>query len=239
MDQPGVWNLVWSIIIILAALILSRVLRRIIPLYIEEPARRFRTAKIIGRVVWLTALVAVILVWSGEGSGILTVLTLIGAGLAIALRELLLSFAAWINIVARPPYKQGDRIEVNDVRGDVLDIGPLHTVMLEIGSWVDADQSTGRIAHVPNNWIFLYGVHNYTRGFSFIWNEISFTVTFRSDWTAAREIMIAIANENAEKAATQARQQIESASSSYPAALQCPHAVCLRPRHGERRQSHA
>ena len=67
----------------------------------------------------------------------------------------------------------------------------------------------------PNAWIFLHGVYNYSRGFGFIWNEIAFTVTFRSDWEAARDLMLARAEETSNIVAQQAKRQIRRMSRDY------------------------
>jgi small-conductance mechanosensitive channel len=214
-EGPGLAILA-SLLIVVIAFALSRVLKRFVPRYIDEPDRRYRASKMIGRLVGLAGLAAILLVWSsGSGPGLATILTVIGAGLAIAMREVLLSVAAWINIVLRSPFKQGDRIEVNGIRGDVIDIRLLHSTLMEIGGWVNADQSTGRILHFPNAWLYQYGIYNYTRGFGFIWNEIPFTVTFRSDWHAAREIMLSLASESADIVEKQVKQEIQQMSREY------------------------
>lgn len=214
-EGPGQAILI-SVLIIVAAFILSRVFKRFIPRYVDEPDRRYHSSKMIGRLVGLAALMAILFVWSsGDGPGLATILTVIGAGLAIAMREVLLSVAAWINIILRSPFKQGDRIEVNGIQGDVIDIRLLHSTLMEIGGWVGADQSTGRILHFPNAWLYQHGIYNYTRGFGFIWNEIPFTITFRSDWNAAREIILDMASETADIVEQQVKQEIQQMSREY------------------------
>jgi small-conductance mechanosensitive channel len=99
----------------------------------------------------LLAAVAITLVWSPGFGELLTLLTVIGAGMAIALREVLLSIAGWARITFMSSYKEGDRIEINGVAGDVIDVRVLRTSLMEIRGWVDADQSTGRIVHIPNS----------------------------------------------------------------------------------------
>lgn len=145
----------------------------------------------------------------------MAILTVVGAGLAIALREALLSVAGWLRIVLLHPYQQGDRIEINGMRGDVIDIRVMRTTLMEIGGWVNADQSTGRLVHVPNAWIFLYPVYNYTQGFRFIWNELSVTVTFRSNWQAAREIMESLARESTAIIGRQVAEEIRQMSREF------------------------
>lgn len=81
---------------------------------------------------------------------------MIGAGMVITLREVLLSIVGWMRISILSSYKNGDRIEINGIVGDVVDIRILRTSVMEILGWVDADQSTGRIAHIPDSWVFLW-----------------------------------------------------------------------------------
>jgi small-conductance mechanosensitive channel len=76
------------------------------------------------------------------------------------------------------------------VKGDVMDISLFQTSLLEIGNWVSADQSTGRIVNVPNSAVFKKENYNYSRGFEFIWNEIKIVITFESNWKQAEEIMV-------------------------------------------------
>ncbi|GIV60259.1 mechanosensitive ion channel family protein [Rhodocaloribacter litoris] len=204
------------IVVTLAALyVLTRLAQRLARRYVTDPARLYSTTKTIRRTAGITAIVLVILLLSPDVRGLLTVLTVIGAGLAIALREALLSFAGWFRITFLTPFKIGDRIEINGVRGDVIDVRVLRTTLMEIGGWVDADQSTGRIVHIPNSWIFEHALYNYTRGFRFIWNELSVTVTFRSDWQAAHDILLRLANISAEIVEQQASREIRQMSGEY------------------------
>ncbi len=114
----------------------------------------------------------------------------VGAGIALALQEAVLCVAGWILIVVRHPFRTGDRIELGGVKGDVIDIRIFQTSMLEIGNLVEADQSTGRIVHVPNSAVFKKESYNYNQGFEFVWNEVKVLVTFESDWKRAEVIML-------------------------------------------------
>ncbi len=76
----------------------------------------------------------------------------------------------------------GDRIQVGNFAGDVIDLRIFQFTLMEIGNWVDADQSTGRVIHIPNGKVFTEMLANYSKGFHYIWNEIPFLVTFESNW---------------------------------------------------------
>ncbi len=209
-------DLLISALLALGAMILGYALRRLLSRYVEDPDRRYRASKMVGRLLGLFTALAILFVWSaGQGPGPATILTVVGAGLAIAMRDVLLSFAAWIHMLIRAPYQSGDRIEVNGLQGDVIDIRPLHSTLMETGGLVDGGQSTGRIVHIPNNWLYQHGVYNYTQGFRFIWNEILFTVTFRSNWRAARDILAQLASEATGPVEEQAREELRKMSREY------------------------
>lgn len=182
---------------------------------IDEPNRLYRIKRVIRGTGLLAALFLIVVTFHPELGDFLTLLTVIGAGLAIALREMLLSVAGWMRIKLMGSYRHGDRIELNGVCGDVIDIRVLRTTLMEIRGWVDADQSTGRIVHIPNGWIFGHALYNYTGGFRFIWNEIPIVVTFRSDWQAAHDILLDLAQISADIVKQQAAEEIHRMSGEY------------------------
>ncbi|MFW6164058.1 MAG: mechanosensitive ion channel family protein [Planctomycetota bacterium] len=144
-----------------------------------------------------------------------TVLSVIGAGLALALHQVLLCVTAWVMLHVERQYEMGDRVQIGEVKGDVSDIGILHTTLVEIGNWVDADQSTGRLVSVPNSHIFTQAIYNYTRGFHYIWNEISVMVTFESNWRKAQKIILNAAQEGVEELQEHFRTQIRRMARRY------------------------
>ena len=131
-----------------------------------------------------------------EGVGELgTYLGLLSAGVAIALKDPLANFAGWIFILWRRPFELGDRVEIGQNKGDVIDIRIFQFTLMEIGNWVDADQSTGRIIHIPNGTLFTTALANYNKGFEMIWNEIGVLLTFESNWSKAKNILQNILDE--------------------------------------------
>ena len=72
---------------------------------------------------------------------------------------------------------------------DVIDINVFNFSIMEMGNWVDADDMTGRIIHIPNARVFTESLANYGKGFHFIWHEIPILVTFESDWRKAKKIL--------------------------------------------------
>jgi len=121
--------------------------------------------------------------------------SIIGAGVVISLADFILSFVGWLYIVTRKPFEVGERVQIGSVKGDVIDIRGFFVTLLEIGEWVEAEQSTGRIVNIPNNFIFRNPVYNYSKGFNFIWNEIKILITFESNYGKASDICLKYLNE--------------------------------------------
>ena len=102
------------------------------------------------------------------------------------MQEVIGALFGWINILAGRIYTVGDRVDIARTRGDVMDITPLRTTLMEIGSPAEraatpvaARQPTGRVATVPNRKTFTDPVVNYSAHFDWIWNELTFTVSVR------------------------------------------------------------
>ena len=87
--------------------------------------------------------------------------------------------------------------------------------LMEVGNWVEDEQSTGRLIHVPNGLIFQKTLANYGKGFQYIWNEIQILLTFESDWKKAKGILIKIAESHSENLSEQAEKKLKTAAKKY------------------------
>ncbi len=206
-----------TLLVIVLYVVIRYVIVRIATRRIEDVARRYVTTKVINYVLGLLALLALAKIWLGGATagGIATYLGIVSAGIAIALRDPLTNLVGWVYIVTRKPLAVGDRIEIGEHTGDVIDISLFHFSLVEIGKWVAADQSTGRIIHVPNGWVFSKSTCNYTQGFNFIWNELPVTVTFESNWEKAKEILTRIASEHSAVKSEAAERQVRRAAQKF------------------------
>ena len=205
-DQSALEKLLISVLIVAALWLIHRFLRASVTERIQNLERRYQWQKALGYTFTTLGVLTVSLVWIEGVQYAATYLGLLSAGLAIALKDPITNIVAWVFILWRKPFEVGDRIEIGGYAGDVVDQRIFQFSMMEIGNWVDSDQSTGRILHMPNGMIFTSGVANYTHGPDYIWNEIPVLITFESDWEKAKELLQEIAdahdvsqNENAAK----------------------------------------
>ncbi len=159
----------------------------------------FWLRRVTGYVIWSVAILLVILVWAEFGRRAGFVVGLFSAGLAFALQNVLGSFAAWIGILTGKVFRAGDRVMMGGVRGDVIDVSPLRTTIMEMGSagseedseaWVHARQYTGRIVTVSNKVFFEKPVYNYSKDFDYIWEELTVPLSYTTDWERGKEILV-------------------------------------------------
>lgn len=182
---------------------------------VEDLALRYRLRK---SLTYATVVVGALLVgriWFVGIQPIATFLGLLSAGVAIALQDLVASFAAWVFLLWRRPFEVGDRIQIGDHAGDVIDIRVFQFTILEIQNWVHADQPTGRIIHIPNNKIFKEPQMNFSRGTRYIWNELPILLTFESNWEAAKGILNEIVHRHSDVDASSVKQELIRASARF------------------------
>ncbi len=208
-------HIVFTLIVIFALWLLRLVLIRIINRNLTNKRQRYSWRKNVSYIIGVISLLCLGAIWFEGLQSIGTFLGLFAAGLAIALRGPLTDIAAWIYIAIRKPFKIGDRIQIGENKGDIIDLRLFKFTILEIGNWVQADQSTGRIIHMPNHKVFSEPLANYTGDFEFIWNELHILVTFDSDWKKAKIKLQEIADHHLKDFIDHAESQVRRASKSY------------------------
>ncbi len=197
--------------LLLGKIVANRVIRR----KIDNPKRKYHLNRAVLYIYTILVIIFVSHIWISGIQSLTTFLGLASAGLAIALHDTIANIAGWLFIITRKPFTVGDRIQIGDTAGDVIDIRVFQFSLIEIGNWVEADQSTGRIVHVPNSKVLRDPLSNYQIGFDYIWNEIPVLLTFESNWKKAKEILNRIAREKAENLSEGAQQQIRCAAEKY------------------------
>jgi len=182
---------------------------------ILDTARLYHSRRVLTFVYSILLVILVGRVWVKGIQTLATFLGLASAGLAIALHDTVANIAGFVFIMWRKPFTVGDRIEIGGVKGDVIDIRVLQFSMVEVGNWVDADQSTGRIVHVPNSKVLREPTSNYEAGFEYVWNEIPVLITFESDWHKAKQILTEIVETKTEDLSGRMEEQIRRAAMKY------------------------
>lgn len=178
-------SIIVVIVVVLARWLVLRAIHRT-----QEPEFSYRADKGLAYSAVVVAGIALTWIWLDAFNNLATYIGIVSAGIAISLSDLLKNIVGWAFILIRRPFKIGDRIEVGGQKGDVVDVRLFRFTMMEVGGhMVAADQSTGRLLHVPNGVVFTQPIANYTEGFEYVWHELEVLVTFESDWRLARTIV--------------------------------------------------
>jgi len=208
-------KIIYSILILVVLGLIRYSILKIVWRLTEEPKSRYTWRRSVSFTIGVITIILISSVWVQAIGRFGAFLGLFTAGLAIALKDPLANIAGWIFILLRNPFTIGDRIQIGEHAGDVIDIRLFQFTVLEIGNWVNADQSTGRIIHIPNGQVFIASQANYTAGFKFIWNELKVLITFESDWEKAKLLLLEIIQNKAESTSESAEKKISEASKKY------------------------
>ncbi|MGW8267293.1 MAG: mechanosensitive ion channel family protein [Longimicrobiales bacterium] len=204
-----------SLVAVIGVYVLRKIVLRVVDRKVDDSRLLYQWSKGSSQVAFVLAFLLVATIWLEAIQSLGTFLGLLSAGIAIALKDLVASLAGWVFIMWRRPFQLGDRIQIGDITGDVVDIRIFQFTLLEIGNWVHADQSTGRIIHVPNARLLTEPLANYTAQFQFIWNELPILVTFESDWRKAKTILQEILEEKVGGVVAAAEKAVKMASKKF------------------------
>lgn len=204
-----------TIIVVVGLWLMRFVILHIVWKRTENVKIRYNWKRSLSFIIPLIGIFLVSAIWIHAFEKFGAFLGLMTAGLAIAMKDPLTNLAGWFFIVIRHPFAVGDRVQVGDHTGDIIDIRLFQFTMLEVGNWVDADQSTGRIIHLPNGKVFQEPQANFSSGFEYIWNEIKVVITFESNWKKAKKILEVTIHEINKDIHLKAQKEILEASKNY------------------------
>ncbi|TLZ91486.1 MAG: mechanosensitive ion channel [Methanobacteriota archaeon] len=199
LHQFSPWIIVVPILIATKALLelLRPVFRAALRSHVKYEADIFAHFQIVSYVVWATALALVLFVTLGSGAsqfGAIGTGVFLGA-FVFVMQEPLLNIVGWMVVTVMGLYKLGDRVELNNTRGYIVEITPMNTTLREFGGVLYGDSFTGRYVTVPNSFVIKSNVFNYTKDTPFVWDQIVINVTYESDMKLAERLILEVAEE--------------------------------------------
>lgn len=206
----GVFDIGWYLAIIALAVLVDRLLRAMLIGKIERNTHRYLASKIITAVTYCGALLWIAARLIAEHPGAFASLAIVGAGIAVALQSIVKDLFGWMVIFQRRYYSPGDRVTIGQFTGDVVDIGPLRTTLLESSSTLhpNSPERFGRVLYVPNSQILSQEVLNFNAIADYAYAEMYVTITSDSDWRAAEKILLdVVTKETHEYVAKASKQQ--------------------------------
>jgi small-conductance mechanosensitive channel len=204
-----------SLLVVLFFLLIRSAVMRVMLSNVTDVRQRYSWSRGVTSTIAILILIFLGVIWFAGLERIATFAGILGAGVAVALHDTIANIAGFLFIMLRRPFEVGDRIEIEGVAGDVIDIRVFQFSLLEIGNWVDADQSTGRIVQVPNGKVLSATTASFNKGFEYIWHEIPVLITFESDWKKAKGILEDVVDEDTFVVAEEVERQVRRAASHY------------------------
>lgn len=180
--------------IVLLIMIFERLIRKFILSRISNMDHRYTITKFFTSTVYVLTLLWVLGIVFSKNPNLLASLAIVGAGLAIALQDVVKDMLGWFFIVQHRLFNRGNRISVGEVTGEIIDFGLLRTTMLEIGIPKSSDNTgsvlerTGKVLSIPNATFLTKPITNHTTTSDFIRAELRITITFESNWRKCQEM---------------------------------------------------
>tara|TARA_R110002096_G_scaffold318834_1_gene513113 strand:+ start:2598 stop:3509 length:912 start_codon:yes stop_codon:yes gene_type:complete len=209
------WSIMKFLIIILFVFFIINYLRKYLKKKIPNLTVRYKSQKGVEIIGYIVLLIIIIIYFTGTIKDFTVIIGLFTAGLAFTLQELILSIAGSVYIFLVKVYTPGDRIEINGIKGDVIDVDSIYTTMMEIGQWVNSDNYTGRIVKLSNAFVFKGPVYNYSQDFPFIWDEFNLPIRYGSNIDLAKSIIIKTATETLSEYTMNSKAQWNAVVNKY------------------------
>ena len=160
------------------------------------------------------ALMLILLVIFGPPGQLGTFLGLAGAGLTVALKDFIVGFIGWIVLMGKHGIRLGDWVEINGVTGEVVEIGPFHTVLLETGNWTDSGHPTGRRVTFTNSFAIEGHYFNFSTTGQWMWDELTVVLPTGKDPYPIVEAIRKKVEEETRESGQQAEREWRSAAGS-------------------------
>lgn len=190
-NDPVVLRIAKLLLWILAIVIFIGFLRRVLKKRIDNVSVRYKAQKGVEIIGYVLITLLILMAFTVENIKDYTIIIgLFTAGITFTLQELILSIAGSFYIFFVKVYKPGDRIEINGIKGDVIDIDSIYTTLMEIGEWVSSDNYSGRIVKISNAFVFKGPIKNYSMDFPFVWDELNILITYDSDVALAKKLVL-------------------------------------------------
>jgi small-conductance mechanosensitive channel len=214
--------------ILLATALLNHAIRHA---FRQTDGQRLHQLRVIaGITVQVAAVLAILLILFGPPTQLSTIIGLVTAGLTVAMKDFIVAFFGWFTLMGKNGIRVGDWVEIEGVSGEVIEIGLLKTVLLELGNWTETGHPTGRRVAFSNSFAMERHYFNFSTADQWLWDELQFTLPPAGDpYQTVRQIREIVERETQADAA-EAAEDWQRVTHQYGAReFSAGPAVTLRP----------
>jgi small-conductance mechanosensitive channel len=225
-------DVAWALLILLGVVGASAWLERLFVRLTPE-RRRLHTLRTVARfTLRALGLLGIALVLLGPPSQLATIIGLAGAGLTVVLKDFIVGFFGWFALMGRNGIRVGDWVEINGVSGEVIEISPFHTVLLETGNWTDAGHPTGRKVTFSNGFAIEGHYFNFSTTGQWLWDEVEFVLPAADAAPVIEAIRKIVNEETAENARTAEEEWSRATTARAVSGFSAAPAIDVRPSPG-------
>jgi small-conductance mechanosensitive channel len=205
----------WILLIALFVFLANHFIQRFFADITAERRQLHTMRAVIFLALQVLGVVLILLVIFGVPSNFATVAALAGAGLTVALKDFIVGFFGWFVLMGKDGIRAGDWVEINGVGGEVVEVGLLHTVLLETGNWSDSAHPTGRKVTFVNSFAIEGHYFNFSTSGQWLWDELQVLVPQSADPYAIAEAIQKMATEQTAQNAQLAEKEWERVTPVY------------------------
>jgi small-conductance mechanosensitive channel len=176
-----IFSALWIFLLLLLLFLINGLIDRFFIRMALEQKQRATLHALVRFSLQALAVLVILFVIFGAPSQLSTIIGLATAGLTVALKDFIVSFMGWFVLMGRNGIRVGDRVEIKGVRGEVIEIGLLRTIILETGNWTDAGQPTGRQVAFLNSFAVEGYYFNFSTSGQWLWDELHVLVPAGQD----------------------------------------------------------
>jgi len=181
-------------VVLLAIFIAAFIWRRLTLRYVQDLRRRRQLLRLRRLTVALVVALVLLFDFASQLGTLATVMGFAAAGIALALQNVILSFAGYFFVTGRYGIRVGDRIQIAGISGDVIDIGLFKLALMELVGDGNSRQPTGRVVIFPNSIVFQTNGNFFKQapGTNFVWNEFHLTLAPDCDYRLAEKRLLEV-----------------------------------------------
>jgi len=174
----------------------AEVWRRAVLRYAHEPRRRNQLLMVRKVTTWVLVAVIVGLTFVTELSSFATFAGLLTAGVAVAMQSVLVSIVGYFFLIGKYGIRVGDRVQIGNVSGEVIDLGLVRMHLMELSSQGPLG-ATGRVVAFANSIVFQTsgGLFKQISGVNFAWHETTLALPADADYAVLKEKLLAAVND--------------------------------------------
>jgi small-conductance mechanosensitive channel len=171
------------LVFLLTVFIAAEFWRRAVLRYIVDSRRRYQLLLLRRIALWFLMIAIIGIAFASELGSIVTFAGLITAGIAVAMQSVLVSIVGYFFLIGKYGIRVGDRVQIGEVTGEVIDLGLVRLYLMELGARGQSGP-TGRVVGFANSVVFQVssGLFKQIPGVSFAWHELKLQVPADADF---------------------------------------------------------